>query len=543
MQKRLTPLDAHQTLLLRSVSWIGSVGFLSAGLVGAQTATAPEGAKTPIEPVQSKPSLEGVPLETGFEAAPIYEKTAPVEEPEPEAAPEAVAEPSWEEPVPLPEAVEMPQPEAAVEPEIPPEAIEPQISPQPEPTEDYSHSYIDETEYDLGATTPYDTPPAVVLQERSTGCEAVIDGGNVPGSVCAAADPTPAPAKTPLSASPDYAETPQNPVLPGNTAATPNSELPPQALPPVGLPNAGLPLETLPTVGLPHVGLPPEVLPTAEVPGEAPVYPVAAEPTAEYYSGSETAYADYPLADVAYPVSEFPAMNLGLFQLGVNGLTLDTRKGNSSSIYSRFYNPEAQALRNANIRLASLPGNGNTRIIFPLSLPAPITSAFGWRIHPALGGSRFHAGTDLGAPMGTPVVAALAGQVSVANLLGGYGLTVVLQHEKATKETLYGHLSQIFVKEGEQVQQGEPIGLVGNTGLSTGPHLHFEVRKLTAEGWKNLDPGGQLEYALAQMVGNFRTTQASVSLKRLKPLPSANQPVNESVENLEVETAEIPIAE
>ncbi|HIK30182.1 MAG TPA: M23 family metallopeptidase [Oscillatoriales cyanobacterium M59_W2019_021] len=238
-----------------------------------------------------------------------------------------------------------------------------------------------------------------------------------------------------------------------------------------------------------------------------------------------------------------------MFQVGANGLVLDIRRGDSSALYNRFYNPEAVALRNASIRLTALPGNGNTSIIFPLSIPAPITSAFGWRIHPALGGSRFHSGTDLGAPAGTPVVAALAGQVSVANFLGGYGLAVVLQHEKATKETLYGHLSEILVKPGDEVKQGEVIGLVGSTGLSTGPHLHFEVRKLTPQGWVNLDPGGQLEYALAQMVNNFRTTQANASLKRLKSgsidpksteesVKDANWETEDFGENVEVETPE-----
>lgn len=509
MQKRLTPTEANQTLLLRSVSWIGSLGFLSAGLVGAQTATAPEGAKTPLAPAEATPNLEGVPLESGFESAPVPEKITPVET-YPEESQELTVESSLTEPAPTEEAPESLAPEASAEPEA-----------QPEPTEDYSHSYIDETEYNLGATTPYENPPAVVLQERSTGCEAIISGGSVPGSVCAAAEP--APTNAPLPGTPQYAENPQNPLLPGNTAVSPNDGLPNDGLPNVGLSNDGLP-----NVGLPNVGLP----------DETPAYPVAVDGSTDSYPTSESTYADYPLAEVAYPVSEFPAMNLGLFQLGANGLVLDARKGNSSSVYNRFYNPEAIALRNSSIRLTSLPGNGNTSIIFPLSIPAPITSAFGWRIHPALGSSRFHSGTDLGAPMGTPVVAALAGQVSVANFLGGYGLAVVLQHEKATKETLYGHLSEILVKEGEEVKQGEVIGLVGSTGLSTGPHLHFEVRKLTAEGWVNLDPGGQLEYALAQMVNNFQTTQASASLKRLKSGLIDPKSTEASVEDGELENEE-----
>lgn len=507
MPKPLTHSDAHQIFLFRSVSWLGSLGFLSAGLVGAQTAAAPEGAKTPIAP--AKPSLEGVPLETGYESAPVPEQ-APVDSYPVESAPvESYSEnnysepdiaPSGEEAAPVPETWENPKSEVYTAPE-----------PQPEPAPDYSHSYIDSTNYDLGATTPYDNPPAVVIQERSTGCEAVISGGSVPGNVCAATDP--APTTAPPPGTPQSGNALPNGLLPGNTAATPNS---PSS-------EVGLPAAALPAVGLPS---------------ETPTYPVAGESTAGYYSAGDSASVDYSLAEVAYPVSEFPAMNLGMFQVGANGLVLDIRRGDSSALYNRFFNPEAIALRNSSIRLTALPGNGNIGIIFPLSIPAPITSAFGWRIHPVAGSSRFHAGTDLGAPTGTPVVAALAGQVSVANFLGGYGLTVVLQHEKATKETLYAHLSEILVEQGKEVKQGEVIGLVGSTGLSTGPHLHFEVRKLTPEGWVNLDPGGQLEYALAQMVNNFRTTQANASLKRLKSGSIDPKSTEESVEDANWETEE-----
>jgi murein DD-endopeptidase MepM/ murein hydrolase activator NlpD len=152
-------------------------------------------------------------------------------------------------------------------------------------------------------------------------------------------------------------------------------------------------------------------------------------------------------------------------------------------------------------------GNGNLRLLFPLSIPAPITSLFGWRIHPITGESRFHSGVDLGAPLGTPVLAALAGRVAIADWLGGYGLTVTLEHGDGKQETLYAHLSEIFVKPGEVVQQGEAIGLVGSTGLSTGPHLHFEFRQLTDEGWVALDPGAQLEYGLAQLIQAMQTAK------------------------------------
>ena len=153
-------------------------------------------------------------------------------------------------------------------------------------------------------------------------------------------------------------------------------------------------------------------------------------------------------------------------------------------------------------------GSAIKGLMFPLTIPAPITSLFGWRIHPITGNQRFHAGTDLGAPLGTPVLAAYPGSVEVADYMGGYGLTVVLNHNKSTQQTLYGHLSEIFVEPGEWVGQGTVIGRVGSTGNSTGPHLHFETRQLTSEGWVAADPGVQLESAFAQLVKALQTAQA-----------------------------------
>lgn len=154
-------------------------------------------------------------------------------------------------------------------------------------------------------------------------------------------------------------------------------------------------------------------------------------------------------------------------------------------------------------------GNGNIRLIFPLSIPAPISSLFGWRIHPISGDSRFHTGTDLAAPIGTPVLAAYAGRVAIADFLGGYGLAVAIDHTKGTQQTLYAHLSEVFVQSGDQVKQGDVIGRVGSTGNSTGPHLHFEFRQLTPDGWVALDAGAQLEYALAQLVNSLEIAQAT----------------------------------
>ena len=142
--------------------------------------------------------------------------------------------------------------------------------------------------------------------------------------------------------------------------------------------------------------------------------------------------------------------------------------------------------------------------IFPLAVPAPITSGFGWRVHPIRGDRRFHSGTDLGAPIGTPVLAAADGKVALSDWLNGYGLAIILSHNDDTRETLYGHLSQVFVKPGQWVEKGTVIGRVGSTGLSTGPHLHFELRQKTSTGWQAIDPGVQLKSALARLVKAMR---------------------------------------
>jgi murein DD-endopeptidase MepM/ murein hydrolase activator NlpD len=105
-----------------------------------------------------------------------------------------------------------------------------------------------------------------------------------------------------------------------------------------------------------------------------------------------------------------------------------------------------------------------------------LTSGFGMRLHPLLGGLRFHAGVDLAARQGDGVFATAGGRVVQAGWSGGYGLAVTIDHGSGL-ETRYAHLSRLGVVAGEEVQSGEVIGLVGSTGRSTGPHLHYELRR------------------------------------------------------------------
>ncbi len=117
---------------------------------------------------------------------------------------------------------------------------------------------------------------------------------------------------------------------------------------------------------------------------------------------------------------------------------------------------------------------GITKYRLPVASGVPVTSAYGWRIHPISGLSRFHAGIDFGAAYGQPIYAATGGKVTFAGEKGGYGNTVVIGHN-SQESTLYGHASALLVSVGQQVVQGQLIGRVGSTGNSTGPHLHFEV--------------------------------------------------------------------
>lgn len=105
-----------------------------------------------------------------------------------------------------------------------------------------------------------------------------------------------------------------------------------------------------------------------------------------------------------------------------------------------------------------------------------ISSSFGNRLHPTLNVWKFHTGIDIGCSAGKNIVAAASGKVIMSQWYGGYGNCVMIDHGGGIV-TLYGHASKLLVSKGQVVKQGQVIALVGSTGRSTGPHLHFEVRK------------------------------------------------------------------
>ncbi len=217
-----------------------------------------------------------------------------------------------------------------------------------------------------------------------------------------------------------------------------------------------------------------------------------------------------------------PQFNLGE---GIGSLQISSNQGLSWAPSEQSVVPALPSYLNQKLlRPFSRIGLKDGKFTYPLAIPSPITSLFGWRIHPISGSAKMHTGTDIAAPEGTPVLAAMAGKVLLADTLGGYGLTIALEHTDGTQQTLYGHLSEIFVKPGELIQQGAIIGRVGSTGNSTGPHLHLEFRQLTDAGWMAVDPGTQLENSMNNLTQALKTAPKNPTLTLKPALPDLTKP-------------------
>ncbi|MFM9934774.1 MAG: M23 family metallopeptidase [Novosphingobium sp.] len=190
-----------------------------------------------------------------------------------------------------------------------------------------------------------------------------------------------------------------------------------------------------------------------------PIFTVACLVSAPAYANSAAS------ADIAAPLRAAEAAK--------SGIAASTADDEFHQLFASW-----KSLENATPAFSS-PARTSGTVSIPSLIPVTsnrsMSSGFGMRVHPVLGGLRAHKGIDLPATTGTPIHASADGVVGKADWFGGYGLFVELEHG-AGMETRYGHMSRIAVAEGQRVRKGDVIGYVGSTGRSTGSHLHYEVR-------------------------------------------------------------------
>jgi murein DD-endopeptidase MepM/ murein hydrolase activator NlpD len=184
----------------------------------------------------------------------------------------------------------------------------------------------------------------------------------------------------------------------------------------------------------------------------------------------------------------------------MSGINYTVRRGDSLSSITARYKVDMNKLVDVNELDSSviqvgqklfIPGASLTEweraealgTLFKFPVNGRLTSRMGFRTDPFTLRRAYHAGIDLANRIGTPVTASQSGKVIFSGYKGNYGKTVIISHQQGYS-TVYGHLDKILVRKGQSVRQGQQIATVGNTGRSTGPHLHFEIRRYR----RNIDP-------------------------------------------------------
>ncbi len=202
--------------------------------------------------------------------------------------------------------------------------------------------------------------------------------------------------------------------------------------------------------------------------------------------------------------------------------------------------PHTQLLRwGKEGRFYEASGVGEQRRGLLAPVPGGITSGFGFRRHPILGYMRMHEGLDFQASYGTPIVAVSDGRVSMAGRAGGCGIAVRLEHGE-NLATRYCHMSRMAVNPGQAVKRGQVIGYVGSTGLSTGPHLHYEMYR----GGRVINPASVQFVTRAQLSGtelidfrrrllDLKQIEVGAALKDLAPLPAETREPEREIEKVD----------
>ena len=548
---------------MQGLGWLGSIGVLSSGIVVAQTnspkdsvGVAPSNsATTTVKPTNSsastrtklrkldlKPGLpdslpsrapQGLPASRPSETSASIPNPATVSVTESQnsvsAPPEAsrprrtvvtLRKPRLAAPdlsVPTQASVSKP-PKITINPSQPQQRAQKPVN--------TNNNYIDRTNYRVGSSPRYSGPSAVVLTERSTGCITTSRNGRLSSGICGSQPPRQetASARQPQSERETVARRRSQPLQQSTNetvADSPNKPVKFRVNETLDNPSVNVainrrlnqPLANGANVAL---GSPRNEALNSSV--NVAIGNQQNQPLTRQVNQYQIAEARLPAA----PVTKAQSVRFASITASTNhfrgkrhhqvfsgqpSVPNELLPSISLAIPSAQTSPMGLDYYDLTRRPVGQPNIAQASFMFPLTIPAPITSLFGWRLHPISGEYRFHAGTDLGAPQGTPVIAAVSGEVVNADYLGGYGLAVILRHGEGTQESLYGHLSEVFVKQGDLVNQGTVIGRVGSTGFSTGPHLHFEWRQLTPNGWVAVDAGAHLEYGLAQFMKVLQVAQ------------------------------------